>query len=297
LGYEQCQFLVVDHHRDDPGHDWVHDHDHIHIVTNAVTLEGDYVRDSFDRYRIQHILRDAERDFGLSAVKSSWEVKREKAIDVELDSEIAKIVVTALEHSPSLDIWLDRLSKSGVSARFNLSKNDNVMGITYLKDGEIYKGSDIGASWGAIAQKLNVSSTDIELMKATNLKTQAMPANLSRSDRALFDRAVEMAVMKSNGSSKFKNNRVEIERERDTLRVLRMRPHKLMLAAERIDGVWHPVGFPNLDRRDVELLERANGIGKKRSSAESELGDRKYRVIHTPETETELERSHRRRTL
>ena len=31
LGYTYNQYVVVDHHRSDPGHDWNHDHDHIHI--------------------------------------------------------------------------------------------------------------------------------------------------------------------------------------------------------------------------------------------------------------------------
>ena len=40
LGYTYNQYVVVDHHRSDPGHDWNHDHDHIHIAVNMITLEN-----------------------------------------------------------------------------------------------------------------------------------------------------------------------------------------------------------------------------------------------------------------
>ena len=74
MGYEDCQFVGIAHHRDDPGHDLPHDHDHLHIVINAVDVYGERVSDSWDRFKIQPILRDIERDFGLQPVKNSWEI-------------------------------------------------------------------------------------------------------------------------------------------------------------------------------------------------------------------------------
>jgi hypothetical protein len=35
MGYENCQYIAIAHHRDDPGHDEAHEHDHIHIVANC----------------------------------------------------------------------------------------------------------------------------------------------------------------------------------------------------------------------------------------------------------------------
>ena len=60
LGYDECQFIGIAHHRDDPGHDLPHDHDHLHIVVNAVDVYGQRVSDSWDRFKIQPILRDIE---------------------------------------------------------------------------------------------------------------------------------------------------------------------------------------------------------------------------------------------
>ena len=268
LGYAECQFIAIDHHRDDPGHDYAHDHDHMHIVTNAVSVKGEYVRDSFDRYRIQKILRAAERDFGLREIKSSWEVKREKAQGINLDSDLARSVAASLNDRPNLETWLGRLAQSDIDVRFNLSMSDNVMGITYLKDGESCKGSDIGASWAVVNDRVSVTAEDLPLMQATNIKSQEKPVRLSEVDspegtlceRAMFDRAVEMALMKLGRDTKFKNSRADIKLEGDTLTVIRMRPHRLMFKASKTDDGWKPVGFPNIEQRDVEQLERFNGV-------------------------------------
>ena len=135
------------------------------------------------------------------------------------------------------------------------------MGITYLKDGEVCKGSDLGASWTVVNDRVSFTAEDLPLMKATNIKSQEKPVRLSEIDRAMFDRAVEMAVLKLGQDKKFKNSRADIKLEGDTLTVVRMRPHRLMLKAiQTTDGKWEPVGFPHVERRDVEQLERFNGV-------------------------------------
>lgn len=261
LGYEECQFIAINHHRDDPGHDYAHEHDHMHIVTNAVTVKGKYVTDSFDRFKIQTILRVAERDFGLREIKSSWEVKHEKAQGIHLDCDLARSVAASLNDRPNLETWLGRLAQSDIDVRFNLSHRDNVMGITYLKDGKSCKGGDIGASWAVVNDRVSVTADDLPLMQATNIKSQEHPVQLSEIEQAMFDRAVEMALMKLGRDTKFKNSRADIQLGGDTLTVIRMRPYRRMLKANRLDdGCWKPIGFPNIEQRDVEQLERFNGV-------------------------------------
>jgi Relaxase/Mobilisation nuclease domain len=260
LGYGECQFIAVDHHRDDPGHDYAHDHDHMHIVTNAVTVKGEYVRDSFDRFKIQTILREAERDFGLREIKSSWEIKSEKARGINLDSDLAQSVAASFKDCPNLKTWLDRLAQSDIDVRFNISKSDNVMGITYLSHEKSYKGSDIGASWAVVNDRVSVTAEDLPLMQATNLNSQEKPVQLNKLDQAMFDRAVEMALMKLGQEKKFKNSRADIQLDGDTLTVVRMRPYRQMFKADKTDDGWKPVGFPNIEQRDVEQLERFNGV-------------------------------------
>ncbi len=286
LGYQKCQFIAVDHHRDDPGHDYAHDHDHIHIVTNAVTVEGEFVSDSFDRFKIQTVLREAERDFGLREIKCSWEVKRERAQAIDLDSEMARMVKDSLDDCPNLKTWLDRLAESGVDVRFNLSTSDRVTGVTFLKDGEAHKGGSIGWKWSVVCEKIPISSGDLALMRSANLKIQEQSVGLSQIERAMFDQEVEMAVMKLGDGNKFKNSRVAIELDNDILTVVRMRPDRLMLKARMTgDGKWEPVGWLNIDRKDVEQLERLNEVEAQRF--DDVLGEGKerkkvYKVTHNP---------------
>jgi hypothetical protein len=265
LGYEDCQFIAIDHDRDDPGHDYVHDHDHVHVVTNAVTVLGEYVKDSFDRYKIQTILRELECDFGLQKITSSWELKHQKAQGMHLNSAIARLVANSLKDCPNLQTWLDRLAESNIDVRFNISNNDCVKGVTFLQDDRVYKGVDIGSKWSVVSQRIPITDRDLALMQVTNIKSQEKPLRLSKIDRAMFDRAVEMAVLKLGRGKKFKNSRADIKLERDILTVMRMRPHRLMLKATQTkDGKWEPVGFPQIERTDVEQLERFNGVESKK---------------------------------
>jgi hypothetical protein len=258
LGYNDCQFVAIDHDRDDPGHDRVHDHDHLHIITNAVSVLGDYVRDSFDHFKIQAILREAERDFGLRQISSCWEVRKRKAQAVNLDLKITQTIASTLEDRPNLAIWLDRLSTHSIDVRFNLSHRDNVAGITFIQNRQIHKGSDIGWKWSVVKERLDLQPDDLSLMVEVNRQTQAKSVRLNKLDRAMFDRVIEMARVKLGNTKKFENCRVEIKLEGNVLTVLRIRPNKLMVRAIERAGQWEPVGFPNIDRKDVELLERMN---------------------------------------
>ena len=261
LGYEDCQFIAIDHDRDDPGHDYIHDHDHIHVVTSAVTVLGEYVKDSFDRYKIQTILREVERDFGLREITSSWELQSQQAQGLHLNTDIARLVANSLDDCPNLQTWLDRLAEFDIDVRFNIGNNALVKGVTFIKDDRVYKGVDLGSKWSVVSQRVPITDRDFALMQVTNIKSQAKPVRLSPRNRLMFDRAVELAVMKLGHGKKFKNSRADIKLTGDTLTVMRMRPHRLMFKATQTkDGKWEPVGFPHVEQTDIEQLERFNGV-------------------------------------
>ena len=71
LGYTNNQWIAIAHGRNDPGHDWQHDHDHIHIVVNGIDFNGERVSDSFDKTRLEKILRELELEHNLTTVVSS----------------------------------------------------------------------------------------------------------------------------------------------------------------------------------------------------------------------------------
>jgi Relaxase/Mobilisation nuclease domain len=273
LGYEDCQFMAIGHRRDQEGHDEVHNHDHMHIVTNAVSFSSKHVRDSFDLYKIQEALRDVEREFGLKQIKSSWEVKRDKAVNVERDPGMAMSIAESLTDKPSLNTWLDRLADEQIDVQFNLTDRGAVKGVSFIKDGEVYKSSSLGAKWSRsknfdegcliISEVVEISRQDLPLLKAANQRSQQHPVKLTQVDRAMFDRSTEMAemaVLNQGHNGKFRNGRVEVALNEGNLKVRRVRPQKLMFEATRVDGEWVPVGFPNIEKMDVQLLERINKV-------------------------------------
>lgn len=71
LGFEDTLWVAIDHHRDDPKHSHIHDHDHIHIIGHSLNLEGSYVNDYFDYYRIEASLRQSELELGLTRFRDS----------------------------------------------------------------------------------------------------------------------------------------------------------------------------------------------------------------------------------
>jgi Relaxase/Mobilisation nuclease domain len=259
MGYDDCQFIGIAHHRDDPGHDLPHDHDHLHIVANAVDVFGQRVADSWDRFKIQPILREIERDFGLQPVKNSWELKQEKIHNLNPDLEISQLVDRSLEDYPDLGTWLDRLQESQIYVRFALRKDNKVNGVTYLQGGKAYKGSEIGASWNAVEQRVLTSSDSLPLIKAANAKSQEHPIDLGEIDRQNFDRAAMMATMALKGRERLKTGRIDLKRDGGTLTVYRMRPYRQIFKAIETQGGWEPVGCPNIDRVDLNLLVKLSG--------------------------------------
>ena len=68
--------------------------------------------------------------------------------------------------------------------------------MTFLKDDRVYKGGDIGSKWSVVSQRIPITDRDFVLMQVANIQSQEKPLRLGKLDRAMFDRAVEMAVMK-----------------------------------------------------------------------------------------------------
>ena len=75
LGYTYNQYVAVSHGRNDPGHDWNHHHDHIHIAVNMITIDGKRVDDWQDKRRLEPIIRQLEIQENLTTLAPSTERK------------------------------------------------------------------------------------------------------------------------------------------------------------------------------------------------------------------------------
>ena len=144
LGYTYNQYVVVDHHRDDPGHDWNHDHDHIHIAVNMITLDGNRVDDWQDKRKFEEILRQLEVSLQLTTVTPSKQRKR-KALshgqtqrlkreikefksgerttlpEIPLNIKLQAAIDKASEDKPDLTTFIGRLQGLDIDVRPTIS--------------------------------------------------------------------------------------------------------------------------------------------------------------------------------
>ena len=153
LGYTYNQYVVVDHHRDDPGHDWNHDHDHIHIAVNMITLDGKRVDDWQDKRSFEEILRQLEVREQLTPVVSSkqrkrkalshgqtqrikreikelksgdqlcWYAERNRTLipEIPLSIKLQAAIDKASEDKPDLTTFVGRLQHLGIDVRPTIS--------------------------------------------------------------------------------------------------------------------------------------------------------------------------------
>ena len=144
LGYTYNQYVVVDHHRDDPGHDWNHDHDHIHIAVNMITIDGKRVDDWQDKRKFEEILRQSELREQLTTVTPSKDRKR-KALshgqtqrikreikefksgerttlpEIPLNIKLQAAIDKASEDKPDLTTFIGRLQGLDIDVRPTIS--------------------------------------------------------------------------------------------------------------------------------------------------------------------------------
>ncbi|MDJ0901314.1 MAG: relaxase/mobilization nuclease domain-containing protein [Xenococcus sp. MO_188.B8] len=140
LGYTNNQWLVIAHGRDDPGHDWQHEHDHIHIVVNGINLDGERVNDSFDKTRLENILRNLEQEHGLKKVISSTQCNRHRPStkqlrryqretkeykqkkqdtppEIPIMAKLEAAISAASSDKPTMTLFIGRLQHLGIDVR------------------------------------------------------------------------------------------------------------------------------------------------------------------------------------
>jgi uncharacterized protein YifN (PemK superfamily) len=153
LGYGDNQYLVVHHDRIDPGHDRAHDHDHFHILINMINFDGERVRDSFDKQRLEKIIRQQELEHNLTQVPLSAQrnhkapstgqvqrmMKEIKEYETRKSNQkpqapymamIQSGIDVASQDKPSLKVFLARLQGLGIDSKFCIEEGI-VKGISY----------------------------------------------------------------------------------------------------------------------------------------------------------------------
>ena len=187
MGFEKSQYVAVRH--TDTGHD------HIHIIASRIGLDGKYVSESNDYQRSETIVRELEREHGLTRVTPSHEIERrapsrgeilmaEKGIP-SVRLQLQGLVDSAMRDKPTMTRFLERLESSGVQAVPNIAQTGHVSGISYLLGDEQMKGSDLGKgyTWAGLQKRGVNYDQDRDFQAISRAREQGAPRLASRGDR------------------------------------------------------------------------------------------------------------------
>ena len=151
MGFTNNQYVAVKHTDKE-------NHEHIHLVTSRVRMDGSVVSDSWDWTRSQDVIRKLEQDFGLAAVPSSWECDRQEQTKSQIDKELETGKVTVkrqladkidatLVNTTSLLDFIEKLNLEGIEVRVDRDRKGKPKGIAYKLDGVSMAGSSVGKAY------------------------------------------------------------------------------------------------------------------------------------------------------
>jgi len=140
MGFED--FLVVNH-----------GDGHVHIAASRIKRDGSVVSDQHDYRRSEAIIRQIERDFGLTAVESSHLLDQEKAMNhhkapdrgqiiySEVSGEappamrVAALIDGIIDDGASVSEMIERLEDADIAVYPNIASTGRVSGLAYELDG------------------------------------------------------------------------------------------------------------------------------------------------------------------
>lgn len=161
MGIRDTQFLLVRHHNTA--------NPHCHLVYNRVDNNGKTISDKMERRRSEKIVKQLKDKYGLTYSDGKGQTKTERLHYTERTKfEIQNAVKTALQASRTWQQFTDRLNQQGIEVEFKKRRgnNDVIDGITFIKDGVRFKGSQVGRQFSYA--KLDERQTDGEQRQTVN---------------------------------------------------------------------------------------------------------------------------------
>lgn len=126
-----------------------HGDGHVHIAASRIKRDGSVVSDQHDYRRSEAIIRQIEKDFGLTAVESSHLLDQEKAMDhhkapgrgqiiySEVSGEappamrVAALIDGIIQGDASVSEMIERLEDAGIAVHPNVASSGRVSGLAY----------------------------------------------------------------------------------------------------------------------------------------------------------------------
>ena len=139
MGIKATQFILVRHHNTD--------NPHCHLVYNRVDNNGRIISDKFERKRSEKIVKHLKDKYGLTYSDGKGQTRTERLHYTERTKfEIQNAVKNALQASRTWPQFRETLRQQGVEVEFKRRRgsDDVIEGVTFIKDGVRFKGSQIG---------------------------------------------------------------------------------------------------------------------------------------------------------
>jgi hypothetical protein len=151
MGFTNNQYIAVKHTDQE-------NHEHIHLVTSRVKMDGSVVSDSWDWIRSQDVIRKLEKDFELESVPSSWESDRQEQTKNQIENEkqtgkstvkrqLADRIDLALTNTKALPDFIEQLNREGIEVKVDRDRKGKPKGIAYKFDGVSMAGSSVGKAY------------------------------------------------------------------------------------------------------------------------------------------------------
>ena len=174
MGLDKTQYAIIRHH-DQP------DNQHLHIIANRVGDDGQTVKDGKNFYRSKQALKELIQEHGLTPPRGLRADKQhpEQLQGAELTKhELRQALYQALATAPDRPALLVALQAQQISAREFANKSGEVTGISFEKDGTVFKGSQLGRGYSlaGITQQLaaNQAAQQVAQEQAARQRQEAV---------------------------------------------------------------------------------------------------------------------------
>ena len=139
MDIRDTQFLLVRHHNTA--------NPHCHLIYNRVDNNGKTISDKMERRRSEKVVKQLKDKYGLTYSDGKGQTRTERLHYTERTKfEIQNAVKAALKDSKDWRDFIRKLQQRGVEVEFKRRRgNDDLIdGITFIKDGVRFKGTQIG---------------------------------------------------------------------------------------------------------------------------------------------------------
>jgi len=160
MGLDKTQYAIIRHH-DQP------DNQHLHIIANRVADDGQTIKDGQNFFRSKQALKELIQEHGLTPPQGLRVEQQHTPIDkAELAKyELRQALHQALATATDRPALLATLRAQKISAQEFTNKAGTVTGISFEKNGHVFKGS-------AVAREYSLAGLDKQLA-ANQVRQQA----------------------------------------------------------------------------------------------------------------------------